>query len=609
MEILKESSDSQLEDIIRDFKWDGRGHFRYGGQFMMQSPLVLPMFARFFKQEEFKNVIEIGTANGGLAVFLQEQAKLHNFNFFTYDILEPTNKSQQFLSVKNAILRDVFDPISTKEIKKTIASGRTLILCDGGAKAKEVNTFAPMLKEGDFIMAHDYGRDIEYHEKKIKQYWRWCEITDSNIAEILPTIERYDRIDFEKAAWLCAVKNRAPSTSTTSVNYGGLGGWALGINTFNYLVNNFGNNSMTILELGSGTGTRELSKFFTMYSIEHDPQWLTYPPEITTYIHAPLVDGWYCVDTLRQNFVDKKYDILLIDGPPQGDRPNIEKHIDMFDSSVIWVFDDSERPQISALAHAHRRRVDGEAIEIHEAGGKKSTIIIPNSKNIKSPSTSYDLATIKKWDIDCVKHVKNLVDKVYMAVKGKNTIKVIDIGANSGKFLELLDEKIEVTDALLVEPDKSLLDFCEDKFKSRDFTYLNRALYEKTCKMFWSAASPEEGNLGVSRVVGHANEHAIEVIAFDELGFTIFEPDLIKIDAEGCDFKIILGMLNFLKSLKNKPLIVAETNGYGGISPESAVDLIKIQNVLENMGYTFDTVPEYSTDLFFRPNVQEVDKC
>lgn len=371
--------DVDLTHIIEQFQWDGRGHFGYGGQYMMQSPLCLPMFTKLFKKEKFQNVIEIGTANGGLAMFLQEQAELHNFKFVTYDIKEPSSKSEQFKGTNiNTIIRDVFDPISIKEIAAIISTGKTLILCDGGNKVGEFNTFTPMLNAGDLIMAHDYGRDKTYHDENIKQYWKWCEIIDSRISNTLPSVTRYTDIDFEKAGWLCTIKNESRNTKL-DVNYGHLGGWALGKKTFDYLVDTFGNKNMTILELGSGYGTGELSKFFTMYSIEHDFKWLT-QPNSTTYIHAPLIDGWYDIEIVEKGIRGVSYDILLIDGPPQGDRINIQKHMNLFDDTAVWIFDDSERPQIAELASTHKLFVNGEAIEIDENGGKKSTIIIPNNK-------------------------------------------------------------------------------------------------------------------------------------------------------------------------------------------------------------------------------------
>lgn len=211
----------------------------------------------------------------------------------------------------------------------------------------------------------------------------------------------------------------------------------------------------------------------------------------------------------------------------------------------------------------------------------------------------YDVASIEKWDKESIIHVTNLASSIADFFSKENTISVIDIGSNTGKFLELLDRKKEVKNALLIEPEKSFLDFSKNKFKERGFTFLlNAALYDKRCEMFWSRASGEQNNLGISGVTNNTNDEKINLIAFDDLEFTKFEPDLIKIDAEGCDFKIILGMLDFLKKLRRKPLIVAETNGWASISPETAIDILKIQNVLECLNYTFDTVPEWSTDLF-----------
>ena len=43
----------------------------------------------------------------------------------------------------------------------------------------------------------------------------------------------------------------------------------------------------TILEIGSGSTTRELAKHYKVFSVEHDYRWANKYPE-ATYIHAPL---------------------------------------------------------------------------------------------------------------------------------------------------------------------------------------------------------------------------------------------------------------------------------------------------------------------------------
>ena len=106
----------------------------------------------------------------------------------------------------------------------------------------------------------------------------------------------------------------------------------------------------TILELGSGWGTGELAKHYTMYSVEHDEKYLD--KYDSTYLHVPLKEHkklknhdttlWYDADILRDMLEGLEYDLLLIDGPPQT-RSGFYKYKKMFDSSAIWVFDDIHR--------------------------------------------------------------------------------------------------------------------------------------------------------------------------------------------------------------------------------------------------------------------------
>lgn len=106
----------------------------------------------------------------------------------------------------------------------------------------------------------------------------------------------------------------------------------------------------TILELGSGWGTGELAKHYTMYSVEHSAKYLD--KYDSTYLEVPLKDHkplanhlttrWYDADILREKLKGIEYDLLLIDGPPQT-RSGFYKYMELFDDSKIWVFDDMHR--------------------------------------------------------------------------------------------------------------------------------------------------------------------------------------------------------------------------------------------------------------------------
>jgi len=106
----------------------------------------------------------------------------------------------------------------------------------------------------------------------------------------------------------------------------------------------------TILELGSGYGTGELAKHYKMYSVEHNKEWLDKYDSTYLYVplkeHKPLANHtetlWYDANILRGKLHGIKYDLLLIDGPPQT-RSGFYKYMDLFDSRAIWVFDDMHR--------------------------------------------------------------------------------------------------------------------------------------------------------------------------------------------------------------------------------------------------------------------------
>jgi len=102
----------------------------------------------------------------------------------------------------------------------------------------------------------------------------------------------------------------------------------------------------SLLEFGSGAGsTQNLSKHYKMYSIEHNAQYVG--AFDSTYIHAPIKNGWYDVDVLKSNLPEEyEYDAVLIDGPiGEGNRSPVLNHLDLFGNfKDKWVIcDDTHR--------------------------------------------------------------------------------------------------------------------------------------------------------------------------------------------------------------------------------------------------------------------------
>ncbi len=136
-------------------------------------------------------------------------------------------------------------------------------------------------------------------------------------------------------------------------------------NMFNYILGVLPDGS-TILELGSGWATGELAKHYTMFSVEHDEDYLD--KYDSTYLEVPLKQHkklknhesiiWYDSDILAEKLKGIKYDLLLVDGPPQT-RSGFYKYKELFDSDAIWIFDDIhrsvDRRVLNSVATAARR--------------------------------------------------------------------------------------------------------------------------------------------------------------------------------------------------------------------------------------------------------------
>ena len=200
-----------------------KGFIPYHKKFEIQGECVriqqvqgaFEVFERFFELEKFDTVIEIGTGYGGLSMFLHMQSKIHNFEFVTYDI-DLNNRVQNLIELHDGDLpfdfrcEDCFAEKTISDIEEMLSKNKVLLLCDGGEKAKEINTFANYLQPGSFIMGHDYSPNEDFFNENIKdKVWRSFELQDSQLFEVaweqgLIKSKYYN--DFLNVVWLCLKK-------------------------------------------------------------------------------------------------------------------------------------------------------------------------------------------------------------------------------------------------------------------------------------------------------------------------------------------------------------------------------------------------------------------
>jgi hypothetical protein len=152
-------------------------------------------------------------------------------------------------------------------------------------------------------------------------------------------------------------------------NKNNLGGWAIDIETFKWITSNIKHGS-NILELGSGSGTIELSYFYKMFSIEHNQKYLN-KAKNATYLHTDIINEFYDLEKIKHK-LPKQYELLLIDGPPKSisNRFKFLDFINFFNLKTNILVDDTNREEEQELL-----------FKISEITGRKCKIIGTKEKS------------------------------------------------------------------------------------------------------------------------------------------------------------------------------------------------------------------------------------
>lgn len=112
---------------------------------------------------QIRSITEIGTGGGALTIVLGCWGARLSIPVLTNDInpkgQAPVKEVLARLGVKSLAL-DETGPEFINTINKHINSKPTLMICDGGFKAKEVNYWASRIPKGSVISAHDWGIEI-----------------------------------------------------------------------------------------------------------------------------------------------------------------------------------------------------------------------------------------------------------------------------------------------------------------------------------------------------------------------------------------------------------------------------------------------------------------
>jgi len=166
---------------------------------------------------------------------------------------------------------------------------------------------------------------------------------------------------------------------------GNFGGWTISQTLFDY-IKEFLEPGSRIIELGSGWGTGQLAKYFEMFSIEHDSDFLNI--HNSNYIYSPIKDyldsdfpddnGWYDPDVLKSQ-LPKEYDLVLVDGPPGTiGRSGFYTNLDLFRKDVPIILDDVDREDELQLLRLIEQKLGKKAQIYKDADLKNFAVLLPN---------------------------------------------------------------------------------------------------------------------------------------------------------------------------------------------------------------------------------------
>lgn len=166
---------------------------------------------------------------------------------------------------------------------------------------------------------------------------------------------------------------------------------------------------------------------------------------------------------------------------------------------------------------------------------------------------------------------------------------VLDVGSNSGMFIEAFLDRFPNTSVLAFEPVKRYYNFSVKRFENNSNVFIeNAALGDVEGSGIIHVAKNNIGwNTMIQEKADEDNKEDVESIhikRFDNyLDYTGLDAkfDIVKIDTEGYEYKVLNGMRRFLKD--QKPTIVCEI-GWGINHPHWEEELAAFE-YLFSIGY------------------------
>ena len=185
---------------------------------------------------------------------------------------------------------------------------------------------------------------------------------------------------------------------------------------------------------------------------------------------------------------------------------------------------------------------------------------------------------------------KKLLKKTF----NKKKIIAVDIGANEGNFIDFLSNNINLHKAYCFEPIKELSEKIKTKYSSKNVNVSNLALSNKvSIRVFYqysvtSTSSLYKQNETYKSLKNLQKTFKVKTNKFDNLFNKNLKIDICKIDVQGEDYNVLLGMKKNLKNgnIKLLKIELSFTIFYKG----TAANFYEVLNYLKLYNYSLISI-------------------
>lgn len=142
-------------------------------------------------------IVEIGTHRCGMSIFFLGHAIQRDMSFWTFDKTRFPEMDSPIAKLfgleEHFVLGDVFEQSTLTELLTDKFLKPLLLYCDGGNKAKEVQTLVPYLGQDDYVAVHDYTTEFKPDDIKPVEHLLEPEFLDECMC-IRPCLTRFWRL-------------------------------------------------------------------------------------------------------------------------------------------------------------------------------------------------------------------------------------------------------------------------------------------------------------------------------------------------------------------------------------------------------------------------------